>query len=137
MLALLHAAAGAVIILAAINAASADATSTSYACVVLASEGATGSVFGMHDLPGGTVLIDAEKGWFHFDPAAGRVVPAGEAATGQVSKMYDLPGGAVLIGAATGLFYFEPAAGRVVPAGEAATGQVSEMHNLPGSAVLI
>src|SRR5262249_60882453 len=91
MLALLHAAAGAVIILAAINAASADATSTSYACVVLASEGATGSVFGMHDLPDGTVLIDAEKGWFHFDPAAGRVVPAGGAGDGPGVPVYYRP----------------------------------------------
>src|SRR5262249_23156229 len=106
MMALLHAAAGAVIILAAINAASADATSTSYACVLPVCEGATVSVFGIQVLPCGTVLIDAEKGWFHFDPAAGRVVTAGEAATGQVSKMYDLPGGAVLIGAEKGLFRF-------------------------------
>src|SRR5262245_7168071 len=133
MMALLHAAAGAVIILAAINAASADATSTSYACVVLASEGATGSVFGMHDLPDGTVLIDAEKGWFHFDPAAGWVVPAGEAVTGRVFQMHNLPGGAVLIGAEKGLFRFDPTAGRVVPAGEAATGQVSRYTTSPAA----
>jgi hypothetical protein len=36
----------------------------------------------MHDLFGGGVLIDAEKGWFRYDPAQARLLPAGDAATG-------------------------------------------------------
>jgi hypothetical protein len=105
-------------------------------CVVEAGGTATGRVVSMHDLPGG-VLIQGERGWFRYDPAAARVVEAGGTATGYVGVMRDLPGGGVLIQAEHGLFRYDPAAARVVEAGGAATGRVDSMRDLPGGGVLI
>jgi hypothetical protein len=69
--------------------------------------------------PAARCLIGAENGWFHFDPAAGRVTPAGGAeANLPVQVMHDLPGGAVLIAAWSGWFRFDPAARRVMSAGQ-------------------
>jgi hypothetical protein len=91
----------------------------------------------MRGLPGGEVLIGAQKGLFLFDPTSGRVVPAGEAPAGSVLDMLGLSGGAVLIGAQNGLFRFDPTSGHVGLAGEAAMGFVFSLLALPGGAVLI
>jgi len=56
-------------------------------------------------LPGGGVLIEAQRGLFRYDPGAGRVVSAGDAVEGRVRVNRDLPGGGVLIGAERGLFH--------------------------------
>ena len=62
------------------------------------------------DLPGGGMLISAEKGWFLARAVNGAVTvaPVGAADTGRVFAIRDLPGGGVLIGAENGLFFGLP-----------------------------
>jgi hypothetical protein len=59
-----------------------------------------------HDLPDGGVLIQADTGFYRFDPMIEQVVPVptGDTSTGSVFEIHSLPGGDILIGADEGLF---------------------------------
>jgi len=122
------------------SGASAPASVESGGCVVPVAglHARTGDVDAMRGLPGGWVLIGAQRGWFRFDTASREVLPAGKAETGRVlSNMRDLPGGGVLIRAQRGWFRFDAASREVVPAGKAETDDVFVTRDLPGGAVLI
>jgi len=93
-------------------------------------------VSNMHDLPGGGVLIDAQNGWFRYDPAQAHLVPVGDAVTGGASNMHDLPGGGVLIANNNGWFRYDPAQAHLVPAGDAAAGVAFSMLDLPDGVLI-
>ena len=64
-----------------------------------------------YDLPGGSVLIRAEKGLFRLDPGATAMVPVAGPETGSVAEFHDLPGGGVLIGAEKKGWFLAPRPG--------------------------
>ena len=44
-------------------------------------------------LPGDGALVNAERGWFRYDPKAKRLAPVPSPETGKVFDIWDLPGG--------------------------------------------
>ena len=129
---LFRSAAGLLIVLTTAQAARADV-----ACVVPMHDIETGKVFTTLTLPGGGLLIGAEKGLFRFDPATRKLVQTGEFETGSVFTTVAFPDGGALIGAKTGWFRFDPATGKLLPAGDFETGKVLTTLALPDGGALI
>ena len=101
-------------------------------------EGAeTGIVVEMHSLPGGDVLIAAEKGVFRFAPLTGRVLRVDGAETGGVGAMRGVLGGDVLLAAEQGWFVFEQSTGRTLPIRGPAAQDKFDLLDLTGGGVLI
>ena len=106
----------------------------------------TGRVHTMLDLPGGGVLILAEKGWFLARVLNGAVTVAPVAAPDKAifeftsnAPIHNLPGGGVLILAEGGWVLVRTVDGAVTvaPVGTADTGPVSDINGLPGGEMLI
>ena len=107
-------------------------------CVVAASR-ETGSVYHTAALPGGSVLVSAEKGLYLARARDGQV--ALTAATGAelapVTSTHGIAGG-TLIGAFNGLFLGRDASGALtVTAVPSETEAVFALHDLPGAGVLV
>jgi hypothetical protein len=107
------------------------------ACVVPLGGSKTGIVHGMHDLPGGSVLVGAERGVFRFYPPTGPLLPVGDAQTGFVDFIHPLTDGMVLIGAERGLFRYSAMPTRVSQVSGADTGSVRGIHDVSSGGLLV
>jgi hypothetical protein len=54
-------------------------------------------IYRLYGLVNGQVLVNAERGWFRYEPDAGRIFPVNGLASDIIADPIDLPDGRVVV----------------------------------------